>query len=589
MKKFVVALAAISLVLLPSEDVLARGGGRGGGGFHGGGGGGRGGGGGGGFHGGGGGRPMGGGGGARPGGGGGGARPAGGGGGRPGGGQIGGGGRPGGGGARPGGGGAGRPGGGGGQIGGGGGRPGGGGNRPGGGGQIGGGGNRPGGGGARPGQGGAGTQWAGHNPNRTPGGNHNWNPNHNFNPGGNNFNHFGNNTNIGHIGNNNFNRNNFNNFGHNNFNNFGQGNWNHINHGDWHHGYWHGNWNNWNNHPWAWWGAGLATGAVAAAIPWSAGYYGYSNPYYTTPAVVDNSGAYYDYSQPILASGDTSQTAYADEPPPETDQPTVADQAGDVFNAAREAFMQGDYTKALSNVDQAISKTPDDPALHEFRGLVLFALQRYQEAAGVVYAVLSAGPGWDWTTLIGLYPDVETYTQQLRALEAYRKQHPDDGAAHFLLAYQYLTCGENKAAVKELKDVVRINPGDQLSVQLLKSLDPSADATASATPPDAAASPATPATPVNAAGLVGSWKSSRPDGSSIALNLGKDNQFTWKYEHKGKTQDFSGPYEVADSLLVLKQGDNPMMAGQINGQSASGFNFKLVGSPPDDPGLTFSK
>ena len=49
--------------------------------------------------------------------------------------------------------------------------------------------------------------------------------------------------------------------------------------------------------------------------------------------------------------------------------------------------------------------------------LVLFALQRYDEASVALYAVLSIGPGWDWPTLVGLYPDVETYTAQLRALE----------------------------------------------------------------------------------------------------------------------------------------------------------------------------
>ena len=44
--------------------------------------------------------------------------------------------------------------------------------------------------------------------------------------------------------------------------------------------------------------------------------------------------------------------------------------------------------------------------------------QRYDEAAAVAYTVLTAGPGWNWTTLVGLYPDVDTYTNQLRAVEA---------------------------------------------------------------------------------------------------------------------------------------------------------------------------
>ena len=103
--------------------------------------------------------------------------------------------------------------------------------------------------------------------------------------------------------------------------------------------------------------------------------------------------------------------------------------------------MQGDYKTALAQVDQAIAQVPNDTVLHEFRGLVLFALGRYKEAAAADYAVLSAGPGWDWTTLSGLYPNVDVYTEQLRALEQYAKSHPAASEAKFLLADNYLTCG----------------------------------------------------------------------------------------------------------------------------------------------------
>ena len=44
--------------------------------------------------------------------------------------------------------------------------------------------------------------------------------------------------------------------------------------------------------------------------------------------------------------------------------------------------------------------------------------ERYPEAAAVTYAVLADGPGWDWDTMISLYPGVDAYTGQLRALEA---------------------------------------------------------------------------------------------------------------------------------------------------------------------------
>src|SRR5208283_349052 len=137
---------------------------------------------------------------------------------------------------------------------------------------------------------------------------------------------------------------------------------------------------------------------------------------------------------------------------------------------ARTAFMQGDYKTALAQVDQAIALVPNDTVLHEFRGQVLFALGRYKEAAAADYAVLSAGPGWDWTTLSSLYPSVDVYTEQLRALEQYAKSNPAASEAKFLLAENYLTCGYTDAATAQLKEVVQLNPKDQLSAQLLNSI-----------------------------------------------------------------------------------------------------------------------
>ena len=48
--------------------------------------------------------------------------------------------------------------------------------------------------------------------------------------------------------------------------------------------------------------------------------------------------------------------------------------------------------------------------------------------------------------------------------------HPDEADVRFLLAYQYLTCGYNDAAARQLKAVVELNPKDRLSAQLLASL-----------------------------------------------------------------------------------------------------------------------
>ena len=66
--------------------------------------------------------------------------------------------------------------------------------------------------------------------------------------------------------------------------------------------------------------------------------------------------------------------------------------------------MAGDYQRALDLSDQVLKATPDASIVHEFRAMCLFALKRFDEAAAVDYAVLTAGPGWNWSTMAGLYP-----------------------------------------------------------------------------------------------------------------------------------------------------------------------------------------
>ena len=128
---------------------------------------------------------------------------------------------------------------------------------------------------------------------------------------------------------------------------------------------------------------------------------------------------------------------------------------------------------------------PDDPALHEFRALTLFALTRCDEAAAALYAVLSVQPGCDWTTLISLYGDPARYTQQLRAFEAISVRFPQSASVHFVLAYHYLTQEFAEPAVGQYKSATALEPRDTLSPQLIVQLEqprPSVAATGVAQP-----------------------------------------------------------------------------------------------------------
>ena len=143
--------------------------------------------------------------------------------------------------------------------------------------------------------------------------------------------------------------------------------------------------------------------------------------------------------------------------------------------------------------------------MHEFRALCLFALGRYDEAAATLYAVLSVGPGWDWTTLISLYPSVDVYTTQLRALEDYCKAQRQSASGRFVLAYHYLTEGFNDAAVKMLKQVAALKPNDTLTAKLLRQLDAPKEAAATATASAAANQPDDRTTPPEGATIDGTW------------------------------------------------------------------------------------
>jgi hypothetical protein len=355
-------------------------------------------------------------------------------------------------------------------------------------------------------------------------------------------------------------------------------------HRGWVNGHWHGHHGNWN-----WWsfasglyiGELLAWGLGPSVYTW--GYSPYYNPYFDgsavgNQAVVDPSLAF-DYAAPIDSSA----------PPPDTQ---VAEVAVDSFDAGREAFKEGDSARALKLSDKALAKLPNDPTLHQFRALIFFAQGKYELAAATLYSVLAVGPGWDWTTMIDLYPDVEVYTEQIRALEAYRKAHPDSAAARFVLAYHYITQGHMDNAVTELKHVVKLQPKDTVSVGLLKQLE-SSEAAADA-PPQAATPPAHPTAPpadadANVGKLAGTWKASPIKDTTIMLAILENGRFTWTVTIRGKTNKLEGASTDHNGVLTLVASNTEPFVGEVTWQPDGSFKFKLVGGPPDDPGLTFRK
>jgi tetratricopeptide (TPR) repeat protein len=270
--------------------------------------------------------------------------------------------------------------------------------------------------------------------------------------------------------------------------------------------WYHGSWSDWSTPLAAW----TTAAAANSALGWlsAANSFAYSNPYYVAPATTIVQPVY-DYAEPIPVQAppdtvpDTALGTYETAPQPAATDvaPTViapsaaaapeaapaldpkTKAAMDSFAAARDAFKAGDYARAQAEIDKGIALFTGDPVMHEFRALTLFAQGKYQEAAATLYAVLARGPGWDWDTMRSLYPDTDTYTRQLRALEAYVREHLTDSAARFVLAYQYLVTRQTDAAIRQLQEVVKLTPANTLAADMLKAL----------TTPQAGAAPPPPA------------------------------------------------------------------------------------------------
>jgi len=328
------------------------------------------------------------------------------------------------------------------------------------------------------------------------------------------------------------------------------------------------------------WGLG---GWGLGSLIYNSGYLRYSNPYYNNSyGAIGN----YNYSQPV-------PVAYNNLP---ADAQNAADGADAFLNDAVDAFQQNDYDAALDITNHGLAQYPDDAVLHEFRALVLFARQDYQQATSTIHSVLAVGPGWDWATLRSLYSSVAVYTQQLRALEAFSKANPQDSAVRFLMAYHYMCCGHPDAAATQLRQVVKLTPNDRVAADLLKMLSsPQPEEPDQADPqstPQPVQQPTTrpAANAINPAMLVGTWKAAHDDGSQFILILTNDAKFTWSFTPKGQAaQEFGGTYIIEGNTITLERTGGGSLVAEIAFSDDGKFNFKMVGAPTEDLGLDFSK
>ncbi len=375
--------------------------------------------------------------------------------------------------------------------------------------------------------------------------------------------------------------------------------WGARHHYTWHSGCWNYGWNSrWVNRysyyrrPALYYPPGYRTHYVSPVsfVPWGlaswtlgrlaydSGYYTYYNPYVAPPVTTQTT--IIRYAEPITVVASNT------EPATEEIATTNAEKASAAMELARAAFKDGDYVASLGAVDEAISHTPGDQVLHEFRALNLFALGRYNDAAGVLNPVLASGPGWDWDTLIGFYGNADSYTDQFRKLEDYVVANPNAPEPHFLLGYHYLV-GENLTEAHAMFDqVVALQPADSVAKQLRALLAESAPENEEVAVAEGSA-PVEPKKPTIAEdALHGVWKAKSAEGKLITLSLTAIGTFTWNYEGSSG-EILSGEWSLDEDGLLVLADEDVQMVGDVTLKDDGSLHFLLAGSPTEDPGLTF--
>ena len=356
--------------------------------------------------------------------------------------------------------------------------------------------------------------------------------------------------------------------------------WSSRHHHHWHHGTWCHGWG-WSNR------RSFTSGFVWGVAAWSmgnwifnSGYQTFRNPFPAPPVVNSAGTTIINYTIPI--------TVAAAEFPPgdEAAELAASEKAQKAMDNALEAFQRGDYPTALTSVDEAIATVPGDPVQHEFRALVFFAMGRYNDAAGVLNPILASGPGWDWTTMTGLFKSQDDYIALLRKLEEHHKANPDSAAANFLLGYHYLVLGHVEEAHDLFAHAAKLEPTDTVSAGLRDLLRETINAKSEE---DIKTEDAPPPAPVDPDMLVGTWISKVEDDGTITLVMTKEGEFTWTFDKTGKSGELNGEFGIYDSNLLVLMAEDAQMVGEVTFADDTKLRFVLAGGPPGDPGLTFDR
>jgi hypothetical protein len=142
----------------------------------------------------------------------------------------------------------------------------------------------------------------------------------------------------------------------------------------------------------------------------------------------------------------------------------------DFAGLGEQDFRARRYMAAISDWQHALVDDPQNGGVLLLLGQALFAVGRYDDAAGATELGMRFLPEHQWGAVISnfreLYTD-DSYTTQLRALEASVRAE-DSAAKRFLLGFHYGFLGYPKTSVKQLNRAIEINSKDKLAGELRK-------------------------------------------------------------------------------------------------------------------------
>jgi len=188
----------------------------------------------------------------------------------------------------------------------------------------------------------------------------------------------------------------------------------------------------------------------------------YTQPVYTQPV----------YSQPVYWQPVANPIVVAPTPAPARSAADLAkDRAKQLGATAKQQFRNRQYTQAKKTLDEVVKLVPNDASGWQFRGIVSFSLGDFEGAAADIYDAMRLGNTWPRKSIDNLYgANASDYDVQLSKLsESVTQKASMQG--HFLLAYHHIVNERFAAGKKELQNVLKLQPEEPLSKQLLVVLD----------------------------------------------------------------------------------------------------------------------